>query len=132
MDATRSRSWGDRAGSRLLVMTRVIPLDPEPSNQVLRALFRTERFRGEWRPHWIRLAREIGLGCGVGVLAGAVRRAQTGRPATLPVWAGVLAWSAWRTAAWHRNRLVLTNHRLIVATGVFRRTVAQAPLDRSS
>src|SRR5215510_3500794 len=47
-----------------------IPLDrammpipeQEPSDLVRRYLFPTEKFRGEWRRHWVHLARNLAIG----------------------------------------------------------------------
>src|SRR5437660_4288988 len=32
---------------------RVLPVEPEPSSYVARYLFPTEKYRGEWKRHWI-------------------------------------------------------------------------------
>src|SRR6266536_1527465 len=41
------------AGPPLLSTRRVVPLEVEPSSVVQRYLFPTEKFRGEWKRHWI-------------------------------------------------------------------------------
>src|SRR5690349_20801983 len=41
---------------------RVLPLADEPSSLVARYLFPTERYRGEWRKHWIHLTNHILVG----------------------------------------------------------------------
>src|SRR5262245_14858422 len=46
----------------MLSTRRVLPLEDEPSSVVARYLFPTEKFRGEWRRHWIQLIKEIGIG----------------------------------------------------------------------
>jgi hypothetical protein len=35
---------------------RVLPLEDEPTTLVARYLFPTERYRGEWKRHWIHLS----------------------------------------------------------------------------
>src|SRR2546423_5599718 len=69
---------GLRGGSGLPTGPRsVVPLEEESSSLVSRYLFPTEKFRGEWKKHWIHLlpqffvgaARPVGVGW-AGGLAG--------------------------------------------------------------
>ena len=41
---------------------RVLPLEDEPSALVARYLFPTERYRGEWKRHWIHLTKPLLIG----------------------------------------------------------------------
>ena len=41
---------------------RVLPLEDEPSSLVARYLFPTERYRGEWKRHWIHLTNPLLIG----------------------------------------------------------------------
>src|SRR5688500_2239623 len=41
---------------------RVLPLEDEPSNLVAKYLFPTERYRGEWKRHWVHLANHLLVG----------------------------------------------------------------------
>ena len=51
---------GLRTGSGLPVGPRsVLPLEEEASSLVSRYLFPTEKFRGEWKKHWIHLINQI-------------------------------------------------------------------------
>src|SRR5690349_6049041 len=56
---------GELAGLRLtgggapLGPRTVVPLEEEPSSLVARYLFPTEKFRGEWKKHWIHLVKEF-------------------------------------------------------------------------
>src|SRR5688572_29046436 len=43
---------------------RVLPLEDEPSSLVARYLFPTERYRGEWKRHWIHLTTPLMIGAG--------------------------------------------------------------------
>src|SRR5262245_5614596 len=49
---------------------RVAPLDDEASKHVARYLFPTEKFRGEWKRHWIQLAKEFTIGGVATILMG--------------------------------------------------------------
>ena len=49
---------------------RFLPLEDEPTTLVARYLFPTERYRGEWKRHWIHLAKPIGIGAGATLLLG--------------------------------------------------------------
>jgi uncharacterized membrane protein YdbT with pleckstrin-like domain len=109
--------------------------DPLPSPMVLRYLFTTERFVGEWRRHWSMLWREI-----VGTIAAtfvlgyvAGRAGQTSGlfvgTATV-VWGLVALWAAWRVGDWWFDRFVLTSRRVMVVSGMVSRKVAMMPLAR--
>src|SRR5256885_7230250 len=56
---------GLRTGSGLPVGPRsVLPLEEEASSLVSRYLFPTEKFRGEWKKHWIHLLNQMLVGAG--------------------------------------------------------------------
>src|SRR5688572_12197138 len=57
-------------GPSLYTTRRVAPLDDEASRHVARYLFPTEKFRGEWKRHWIQLVKEISVGGVATVLMG--------------------------------------------------------------
>jgi membrane protein YdbS with pleckstrin-like domain len=129
---------GLRTGGGLPVGPRsAVPLEEEASTLVSRYLFPTEKFRGEWKKHWVHLLPEIGISAGatfalgwlVGFLA---KHSQTGIFATLAVlvWLGVMGWAGWRVADWYNDRFVLTNKRLMVINGLITRTVGMMPLVR--
>ncbi len=50
--------------------SKMAPLDDEASPQTQRYLFPTEKFRGEWKRHWIQLAREGAIGVVATILMG--------------------------------------------------------------
>src|SRR5256714_1995839 len=128
---------GLRTGSGLPVGPRsVLPLEEEASSLVSRYLFPTEKFRGEWKKHWIHLLNQMLVGAGatfalgwlVGFLA---KHGQTGLvTAAVIVWVGAMGWVAWRVADWYMDRFVLTNKRLMVVNGLVTRTVGMMPLIR--
>jgi PH (Pleckstrin Homology) domain-containing protein len=112
-----------------------LPLEDEPSRHIARFLFPTERFRGEWRRHWVRpLVRyAVTLGLAVGaqfliprfVPAAHVHAARTG----VAVAGGLIALHV--LFAWEVGRLALTNRRVMLVEGVIRRRVSTAPLPRA-
>src|SRR5919112_828086 len=57
---------------------RVLPLEDEPTPLVARYLFPTERYRGEWKRHWIHLTTPLLIGVGttfvLGYLSGYLAR----------------------------------------------------------
>jgi membrane protein YdbS with pleckstrin-like domain len=119
--------WGPR---------RVLPLEDEPSGLVARYLFPTERYRGEWKRHWIHLQNQflIGavatfvLGYGSGFLAKQDIPGLT--TVAVLLWLGVMGWVAWKVADWYFDRFILTNKRVMVIAGVVTRHVAMMPLLR--
>ena len=128
---------GLRTGSGLPVGPRsALPLEEEASSLVSRYLFPTEKFRGEWKKHWIHLINQILVGVGATVALGLLvgweaRHKWTGlMTATVLIWLGAMGWVAWRVADWYMDRFVLTNKRLMVINGLVTRTVGMMPLIR--
>jgi membrane protein YdbS with pleckstrin-like domain len=107
-----------------------------PSNLVRQYLFPTEKFRGEWRRHWIHLIKRIMIGAAatfaLGYLSGYFAR--TNVPAGLTVlviiWIFVLGWVLWDVAEWYYDRFILTNKRVMLIEGIIARRVAMMPLNR--
>jgi hypothetical protein len=109
--------------------------EPIPSTMVVRYLFHTEHFVGEWRRHWSLLWREIvglvGATFLLGYLAG-----RTGTVSSLVVgtatgvWGLIALWVAWRVGDWYFDRFVLTSRRVMVVSGMVNRKVAMMPLAR--
>jgi hypothetical protein len=106
----------------------------EPSELARRYLFPTEKFRGEWRRHWIHLAKRLGLGVLLtfilGYLAGyfAKQGIETGLTILVLVWIGVIAWVLWDVGEWYYDRFILTNKRVMLIEGIVARRVAMMPL----
>ncbi len=114
----------------------MLPLEPEPSALISRYLFPTERFRGEWRRHWISLSLHLSVGIlatfVMGYLTGylAERQMRGLMGAVVVLWVMVLAWIGWRVLDWYYDRFVLTNKRVMVVNGIITRHVAMMPLLR--
>jgi membrane protein YdbS with pleckstrin-like domain len=115
---------------------RVLPLEDEPTTLVSRYLFPTERYRGEWKRHWIHLSTPLAVGGGatllLGYLAGFLTRQSLNGLVTAAVliWLGVIGWVAWRVFDWYFDRFILTNKRVMVVNGIITRKVAMMPLLR--
>ena len=122
---------GGAAGPR-----RVLPLEDEPTTLVARYLFPTERYRGEWKRHWIHLSGPLAIGAGatlaLGYLAGFLTRQNVDGLVTVAVliWLGVIGWVAWKVFDWYFDRFILTNKRVMVVNGIITRKVAMMPLLR--
>jgi membrane protein YdbS with pleckstrin-like domain len=115
---------------------RVLPLEDEPSALVARYLFPTERYRGEWRKHWIHLINHIFVGTlatlALGYLTGFLARKDMPSLSVIAVvvYAAVMGWVGWSVADWYYDRFILTNKRVMVIRGLITRNVAMMPLLR--
>ncbi len=115
---------------------RFLPLEDEPTTLVARYLFPTERYRGEWKRHWIHLSLPLSIGAGatllLGYLAGFLTRQHLDGMVTVAVlvWLGVISWVAWQVFDWYFDRFILTNKRVMVVNGIVTRKVAMMPLVR--
>lgn len=108
----------------------------EPSNLVRRYLFPTEKFRGEWRRHWIQLFKRMSIGVVatfvLGYLAGyyARQHSPTVLSVIVLVWLAVMGWVLWDVVEWYYDRFILTNKRVMLIGGLVARRVAMLPLAR--
>lgn len=115
---------------------RFLPIEDEPTTLVSRYLFPTERYRGEWKRHWIHLTTPLLIGTGVtfllGYLSGFLAKRNVDAMTTIVVliWFGVMGWVAWKVADWYFDRFILTNKRVMVVSGIITRKVAMMPLLR--
>jgi membrane protein YdbS with pleckstrin-like domain len=108
----------------------------EPSDLVRRYLFPTEKFRGEWRRHWIHLVKRLSIGVlatfVLGYLAGyfAKQNIQSALTILVLIWIAVIGWVLWDVAEWYYDRFILTNKRVMLIEGIVARRVAMMPLAR--
>jgi hypothetical protein len=115
-------------------MRPILPLEDEPSDATARYLFPTERFRGEWRRHWVRPFARYLVTLALAV-AGAIavdryvpERYLTAAQIGVPVLGGLIGLHV--LSAWWAGRFVLTQKRVMLVGGVLRRRVSMAPLLR--
>jgi membrane protein YdbS with pleckstrin-like domain len=123
-------------GGTTMAPRRVLPLEDEPSSLVARYLFPTERYRGEWKRHYVHLTVPLLVGAGatfvLGYLSGFLAKQEVSALTTAAVilWLGVMGWVAWKIADWYFDRFILTNKRVMVVNGIITRRVAMMPLLR--
>jgi membrane protein YdbS with pleckstrin-like domain len=108
----------------------------EPTDLVRRYLSPTEKFRGEWRRHWIHLVKKLSLGVLItfilGYIAGYLAKEgfQDALTILVVIWLGVIGWVLWDVAEWYYDRFILTNKRVMLVEGIISRKVAMLPLNR--
>ncbi len=112
----------------------IVPTGLAPSRQVMRYLFDSERYCGEWRRHWIYVARWVALGAvatlGLGYVTGAFGDNGAVFTIALVVWAAVVSVVTYKLLDWYFDRFVLTNKRVLVVGGIITRKVGMMPLLR--
>ncbi|MFC6016379.1 PH domain-containing protein [Plantactinospora solaniradicis] len=131
---TGSSESTDEPGAEKLLPGPILPLEDEPTAMVARYLFPTERYRGEWRRHWINPVKSlavIALYAVLGIWA-TVRRIEPRYVAWVVAAIVVTAvlTAAFRLLSWYLGRFVITNKRLMSTEGVLARRVAMMPLLR--
>jgi len=131
---------------RRLVAGEAAPSDPlgddmlaafdglEPSALVAQFLFPTERFRGEWRRHWVHPTKRVLVAltfATLGIWAARLRIAPEYVDAVvIGIVVVVALWIPYRVAHWYFGRFVITNKRLMATEGLVMRRVAMIPLLR--
>jgi membrane protein YdbS with pleckstrin-like domain len=117
-----------------LAPRRVLPLEDEPTTLIARYLFPTERYRGEWRRHWISPAKSAAVVLLYAVLGiwAAQLRVKPQYADDLTTWICVASplLLLWQLPRWYFDRLTLTNKRLMLVRGVVNRRVEMMPLLR--
>ena len=126
----------DEAGLPLVVgPPHIEPTTNDPSTIVARYLFDGERYCGEWRRHWIHVARWTAIGAIspflVGYLVGVVGEdAGTLVTVVLFAWLALLLVVGYKLLEWYYDRFVLTNKRVLTVGGLVTRRVGMMPLPR--
>ncbi|MFG3342706.1 PH domain-containing protein [Glycomyces sp. NPDC048151] len=110
-----------------------------PSPISARYLFPTEKYRGEWRRHWIHLMPWYVVGTLatfiMGLASGMLTKSDydsrsTAVMVTVLVWLAILGFVGWKILDWYMDRFILTNKRIMLIQGVITRSVAMMPLGR--
>jgi hypothetical protein len=118
---------------------RFTPREDDPSALVARYLFPTERFRGEWRLHWMYVVKRVvyaAAAAALGLIQPGFKYlpskvdAGVAKVAIKVVCAAAALYLLWRAATWSWRRLVLTNKRVMVVAGLLHRRVSMLPLLR--
>jgi membrane protein YdbS with pleckstrin-like domain len=113
---------------------RILPLDDDPSQQTARFLLPREKFRGEWRHHWISplwsLAFIVTYTVLLAILAVRYLKPQYVAWGVTLLVLGALLLTVHRVLRWWSDRLVVTNKRLMLLRGALSRNVAMVPLLR--
>lgn len=129
----------DGLGGGLLSGHRSPQVPDVPSPISARYLFPTEKYRGEWRRHWVHLMPWFVIGTLatfiMGLASGLLLRwdsesRDTALWITILVWLGVLGFVGWKLIDWYMDRFILTNKRIMLIQGVITRSVAMMPLGR--
>jgi len=133
--APRSAANADSIPEGALSAARPIRLaEDEPSRAVSRYLFPTEKFRGEWRRHWIHPAKSVLTVMLIATLASIAAERRLKPAYVAPSIAGIAAAAAllavFRVLGWYVARFVITNKRLMSTEGLVFRQVAMLPLAR--
>lgn len=123
-------------GPSVFASQRIHPLEEEPSRLIAKYLFPTEKFRGEWKRHWIQIVRELSIATVATVLMGYLTgiAAKYDYPgfvtAVIIIWGAAMVYVSWRIADWYVDRFILTNKRVMVVKGLVTRNVGMMPLTR--
>lgn len=125
-----------------------------PSPITARALFPTEKYRGEWRKHWISPTRRIVVALGVCVIltawpeimfpdvvieyrlqlgeADAARASGVSLSYLHGIWTLLPLWTGWSVLNWYLERFMISNKRLTRVSGVITRKFTSVALGRAT
>ncbi|MET8154131.1 PH domain-containing protein [Actinoplanes sp. NPDC049668] len=108
--------------------------EDEPTTLVARYLFPTERYRGEWKRHWINVVKSGSIILLYGVLGVWVTqlriKPQYAGFLTAAICVATLFLIAYRFLGWWFDRFVITNKRVMMTRGILWRRVRMVPLLR--
>ncbi len=107
-------------------------MEPDDVRRARKYLLSQERVIEVVQWHWIWLAKPVAVGLAVLVPLAALGLNlpldSDALPVVLWVMAAALAWLAWNVYEWHVERLIVTDRRIMLVTGVLARRVAMMPL----
>jgi len=130
---------GNSMGGGLLSGMRAPSVPDVPSPISARYLFPTEKYRGEWRRHWVHLMPWYVIGTlatfVMGLASGMLTKWEsenrdTALTVTVVAWLLILGFVGWKILDWYMDRFILTNKRIMLIQGVITRSVAMMPLGR--
>jgi membrane protein YdbS with pleckstrin-like domain len=130
---------GNSMGGGLLGGMRAPSVPDVPSPISARYLFPTEKYRGEWRRHWVHLMPWYVIGTLatfiMGLASGMLTKWEsesrdTALTVTVVAWLLILGFVGWKILDWYMDRFILTNKRIMLIQGVITRSVAMMPLGR--
>lgn len=131
--------FDDSPAGGLLSGVRAPAVPDVPSPISARYLFPTEKYRGEWRRHWVHLMPWYIVGTLatfiMGFTSGLLMKWEpasrdTGLTITIILWLAILGLVGWKILDWYMDRFILTNKRIMLIQGVITRSVAMMPLGR--
>jgi membrane protein YdbS with pleckstrin-like domain len=131
--------FDDGLGGGLLSGARAPTVPDVPSPISARYLFPTEKYRGEWRRHWVHLMPWYVIGTLstfiMGLASGMLTKWEsesrdTALTVTVVAWLLILGFVGWKILDWYMDRFILTNKRIMLIQGVITRSVAMMPLGR--
>lgn len=131
--------FDDSPAGGLLAGVRAPSVPDVPSPISARYLFPTEKYRGEWRRHWVHLMPWYIVGTLatfiMGFTSGLLMKWEsgsrdTGLTITIIAWLAILGLVGWKILDWYMDRFILTNKRIMLIQGVITRSVAMMPLGR--
>lgn len=131
--------FDDGLSGGLLGGMRAPSVPDVPSPISARYLFPTEKYRGEWRRHWVHLMPWYVIGTLatfiMGLASGMLTKSDyesrgTAVTITVLVWLLILGFVGWKILDWYMDRFILTNKRIMLIQGVITRSVAMMPLGR--
>ncbi|MCH7231265.1 PH domain-containing protein [Glycomyces sp. L485] len=131
--------FDDSPAGGLLAGVRAPSVPDVPSPISARYLFPTEKYRGEWRRHWVHLMPWYIVGTLstfiMGFASGLLMKWEsesrdTGLTITVVAWLVILGLVGWKILDWYMDRFILTNKRIMLIQGVITRSVAMMPLGR--
>ncbi|WP_026930746.1 PH domain-containing protein [Glycomyces tenuis] len=131
--------FDDSPAGGFLTGGRPLAVPDVPSPISARYLFPTEKYRGEWRRHWVHLMPWYIVGTLatfiMGFASGLLMKwdspsRDTGLTITIIAWLLILGFVGWKLLDWYMDRFILTNKRIMLIQGVITRSVAMMPLGR--
>jgi membrane protein YdbS with pleckstrin-like domain len=107
-----------------------------PSRSMSAFLLPDDKFRGEWRTHWTVLGFEFFAAAAATFVTGYLWEYHSTRHegehalVDVVIWVVAVAACAYRTGGWYFDRLMFTDKRIVMISGLFLRTTRLVPFAR--